>query len=68
MPTLILSPIAFFKNVTDVLSDDTSVTLKQFCHLVNGQPDSIIDQMKNARPFLLIGYSTYDLLLKQPVS
>ena len=40
-PYCFLLKLSFFENVSHVLANHTSITLKQFCHLVNGQPNRI---------------------------
>ena len=40
-PYCCLLKLSLFENVSHVLANHTSITLKQLCHLVNGQPNRI---------------------------
>ena len=40
-PYCCLLKLSLFENVSHVLANHTSITLKQLCHLVNGQPNGI---------------------------
>ena len=40
-PYCFLLKLSFFENVSHMLANHTSITLKQLCHLVNGQPNRI---------------------------